>query len=62
MRRAFVSHSTVDDRYVAEMEAFLRAAGFDDVFNDVHAIQPDAATRNSPMRRRPWVAADRTGL
>ncbi len=41
MRRAFVSHSTVDDRYVAEMESFLRAAGFDDVFNDASAIQPD---------------------
>ena len=34
MRSAFVSHSTSDDRYVAEMESFLRAAGFDDVFND----------------------------
>lgn len=41
MRRAFVSHSTSDDRYVAEMESFLRAAGFDDVFNDVSAIRPD---------------------
>ena len=41
MRNAFVSHSTSDDRYVAEMEAFLRAAGFDDVFNDVSAIRPD---------------------
>jgi tetratricopeptide (TPR) repeat protein len=41
MRRAFVSHSTADDSFVAEMESFLRAAGFDDVFNDVHAIKPD---------------------
>ena len=41
MRSAFVSHSTSDDRYVAEMESFLRAAGFDDVFNDVSAIQSD---------------------
>ena len=42
MRRAFVSHSSADDRYVAEMESFLRnAAGFDEVFNDVSAIQPD---------------------
>jgi hypothetical protein len=41
MRRAFVSHSTADDSFVAEMESFLHAAGFDDVFNDVHAIQPD---------------------
>ena len=42
MRRAFVSHSTADDRYVAEMESFLRAAGFDDVFNDVRSIAPGA--------------------
>ena len=41
MRSAFVSHSTSDDRYVAEMESFLRAAGFDEVFNDVSAIEPD---------------------
>jgi hypothetical protein len=39
--RAFVSHSSADDRYVAEMESFLRAAGFDEVFNDVSPIQPD---------------------
>jgi hypothetical protein len=39
--RAFVSHSSADDRYVAEMESFLRAAGFDEVFNDVSAIRPD---------------------
>ncbi len=42
LRRAFVSHSTADDYYVAEMESFLRAAGFDDVFNDVSSIKPDA--------------------
>ena len=41
MRRAFVSHSSDDDRFVAEMESFLRKAGFDDVFNDVSAIRPD---------------------
>ncbi|HAB18683.1 MAG TPA: toll/interleukin-1 receptor domain-containing protein [Verrucomicrobiota bacterium] len=41
MRRAFVSHSTADDRYVAEMESLLRAAGFDEVFNDVSSIRPD---------------------
>ena len=42
MRRAFVSHSTADDAFVAEMESFLRnAAGFDEVFNDVSAIRPD---------------------
>jgi len=41
MRRAFVSHSTRDDYYVAELESLLRAAGFDDVFNDVSSIEPD---------------------
>lgn len=41
MRRAFVSHSSADDRYVAEVESFLRKAGFDDVFNDVSSIEPD---------------------
>ena len=41
LRSAFVSHSSADDRYVAEMESFLRAAGFDEVFNDVSAIRPD---------------------
>lgn len=40
-RRAFISHATADDSYVAEMESFLRAAGYDEVFNDVSAIQPD---------------------
>ena len=41
MRSAFVSHSTKDDYYVAELESLLRAAGFDDVFNDVSSIKPD---------------------
>lgn len=40
-RRAFISHATADDSYVAEMESFLRAAGYDDVFNDASAIRPD---------------------
>jgi hypothetical protein len=40
-RRAFVSHNIADDSYVAEMESFLRAAGYDDVFNDASAIRPD---------------------
>ena len=40
-RRAFVSHSSADDSFVAELESFLRASGFDEVFNDVHAIKPD---------------------
>jgi hypothetical protein len=42
MRRAIVSHSSYDDRFVAEMEAFLRAARYDEVFNDVSAIRADA--------------------
>jgi hypothetical protein len=41
MRNAFVSHSTSDDSYVAELESLLRAAGSDDVFNDVSSIKPD---------------------
>lgn len=41
MPRTFVSHSSADDSFVAEMESFLRAAGLDDVFNDVNAIKPD---------------------
>ena len=40
-RGAFVSHSTRDNSYVAEMEAFLRALGIDDVFNDDSSIKPD---------------------
>ncbi|MER0170159.1 MAG: toll/interleukin-1 receptor domain-containing protein [Nitrosomonas sp.] len=41
MPRAFVSHSSADDNFVAEMESFLRVTGFDDVFNDISAIKPD---------------------
>jgi tetratricopeptide (TPR) repeat protein len=41
MRSAFVSHSTKDDYYVTELESLLRAADFDDVFNDVSSIKPD---------------------
>jgi hypothetical protein len=41
MRNAFVSHSTSDDGYVGELESFLRATGFAEVFNDVSAIRPD---------------------
>jgi hypothetical protein len=39
-RRAFISHATADDSYVAEMAALWHAMDFD-VFNDVSAIQPD---------------------
>lgn len=41
MHSAFVSHSTSDDRYVAEMNSFLCAAGYDEVFHDVNANRPD---------------------
>jgi tetratricopeptide (TPR) repeat protein len=40
-RTAFISHSTADDGYVAELESFLRASGFQEVFNDVSSIKPD---------------------
>jgi tetratricopeptide (TPR) repeat protein len=40
-KRAFISHSTPDDGYVAELESLLRAMGYSEVFNDVHAIKPD---------------------
>lgn len=39
-RIAFVSHTTPDDGYVAELESFLRASGFDQVFNDSRSIEP----------------------
>ncbi|MDZ4784224.1 MAG: toll/interleukin-1 receptor domain-containing protein, partial [Planctomycetia bacterium] len=42
MRRAFISHSSPDDGYVAELEQFVRALGYDSVFNDVRSIVPDA--------------------
>jgi hypothetical protein len=41
MSRAFVSHSSPDDRYVQEMVQYLRALGYHDVFNDSHTIAPD---------------------
>jgi tetratricopeptide (TPR) repeat protein len=40
-KRAFISHSTANDSYVAELESFLRRLGYTSVFNDVHSIQPD---------------------
>jgi tetratricopeptide (TPR) repeat protein len=39
--KAFLSHSSPDDRYVQEMVQFVRALGFDEVFNDSHTIEPD---------------------
>lgn len=42
-RRAFISHATADDGYVAELESFLRAAGLAEVFNDAASIRPDDA-------------------
>lgn len=41
LRRAFISHATADDSYVAEMESFLRIVGPADVFNDAASIRPD---------------------
>jgi hypothetical protein len=42
MPRAFISHSSLDDRYVEETEKYIRALGsFDEVFNDNHSIGSD---------------------
>ncbi len=38
MPSAFISHSSKDDGYVAELESFVRNLGFTTVFNDVHII------------------------
>ncbi len=38
MPRAFISHSGKDDRYVQELDQFLRACGYGEVFNDGHSI------------------------
>ena len=40
-KRAFLSHSGPDDRYVQEMVQYLRALGYAEVFNDSHTIEPD---------------------
>jgi hypothetical protein len=40
-KRAFLSHSSPDDRYVQEMVQYLRALGYAEVFNDSHTIEPD---------------------
>jgi len=39
---AFISHSSPDDRYVAELVQFVRSLGHDEIFNDSHTIEPDA--------------------
>lgn len=41
MPSAFISHSSPDDRFVQEMDQFVRALGYADVFNDGHTIAPD---------------------
>jgi tetratricopeptide (TPR) repeat protein len=41
MRSVFISHSSKDDRYAAEMEQLLRGLGFESVFNDAHSIRVD---------------------
>lgn len=40
-KRAFISHSSPDDRYVAEFVQLVRSLGFEEVFNDSHTIEPD---------------------
>jgi hypothetical protein len=40
-KRAFISHSSPDDRYVQEMVQYLRKLGYSEVFNDSHTIEPD---------------------
>lgn len=40
-KRAFISHSSPDDRYVQEMVQVLRALGYAAVFNDGDTIAPD---------------------
>lgn len=40
MSKAFLSHSSADDRYVVELEQLLRLS-FTEVFNDGHSIAPD---------------------
>ena len=46
-RRAFISHSSPDDRYVQEMVQFVHTLGYDEVFNDSHTI----ATRRALLGR-----------
>jgi len=41
VKRAFISHSSPDDRYVQELVQFVRKLGFTEVFNDSHTIEPD---------------------
>ncbi|MFM8723831.1 MAG: toll/interleukin-1 receptor domain-containing protein, partial [Planctomycetaceae bacterium] len=40
-RRAFISHSSHDDRYVGELTQFLKGLGYDSIFNDSHVLVPD---------------------
>ena len=40
-KRAFISHSSPDDRYVQELVQFVRKLGYPEVFNDSHTIEPD---------------------
>ncbi len=39
--KAFISHSSPDDRYVQEFVQLVRSLGYVEVFNDSHSIQPD---------------------
>lgn len=40
MSAAFLSHSSADDLYVAELEQFVRGLNYRTVFNDVHSVAP----------------------
>jgi hypothetical protein len=42
MKNAFISHSSPDDGYVAELIQLVRSLGYDEIFNDSHTIEPDA--------------------
>lgn len=39
--KAFISHSSPDDRYVQEFVQLARSLGYVEVFNDSHSIEPD---------------------
>ncbi len=41
MPSAFISHSSPDDGYVAELESLVRAMGYTEVFNDCRSVKPD---------------------
>ena len=50
MAKVFLSHSTADDRYVSQVQAFLRAMIDADVFNDIFSI-PAGADFSEEIKR-----------